>query len=233
MSKHHLVLLSGLLNDERLWQPQVEGLADIADATVADLTKASTMHDLAQQVLAQAPEGQCVLAGLSMGGYVALEVMRQAPERVKGLVLLDTSARADTPEATENRKKLLRQAETDFPGVLNTLLPKLVHPSQLHEQQLVTVINAMGEGLGIDVFARQQQAIIGRSDSRDSLKHIQCPTLIICGRDDVITPVAVHEEMQVAIPHAELVIIEHCGHLSTLGQPLAVTAVLRKWLATL
>lgn len=230
MHKHNIVLLPGLLNDARLWQPQVDGLSDIANATVADLTGANSISALAQSVLTQAPAGKFALAGLSMGGYVALEIMRQAPERVLALALLDTYARADTPEASEGRKKLMHQAETDFSGVLDILLPKLVHESQLNDARIVDVITAMAHSLGIKVFFSQQQAIMSRIDSRDSLEKISCPTLILCGRDDVITPVAVHEEMQAAIPDSQLVVIENCGHLSTLGQPAAVTAAMRSWL---
>jgi len=233
MHKHNLVLLPGLLNDSRLWQPQVDALAEIANSTIADLTGANTIMALAERVLAQAPTGKFVLAGLSMGGYVALEVMRQAPERVTALALLDTNARADSPEATEGRKKLMEQAETDFEAVLDTLLSKQLHPSHVKNTQLVAVIKSMGITLGPQVFFDQQQAIMGRIDSRSSLQNIHCPTLILCGRDDTITPVAIHEEMHSAIKGSTLVVIDECGHLSALEQPVAVTKAMREWLMSL
>lgn len=233
MHKHNLVLLPGLLNDARLWQPQVDAFAEIANSTVADLTGANSIMALAERVLAQAPAGKFALAGLSMGGYVALEIIRQAPERVMALALLDTNARADSPEATEGRKKLMQQAESDFESVLDTLLSKQLHPAHVKNTELVAVIKAMGVELGTQVFFDQQKAIMGRIDSRATLQNIHCPTLILCGRDDLITPVAIHEEMHAAIKGSTLVVIDECGHLSTLEQPVAVTTAMREWLMSL
>lgn len=233
MTKHNLLLLPGLLNDERLWHHQITGLSDIANATVGDISGANRIAALATAALAQMPAGPFALAGLSMGGYVALEIMRQAPERILALALLDTSANPDTADASANRQKLMQLAQTDFTGVVESLLPKLVHPSHLADAAQMTVITAMAQDMGKEAFIRQQQAIIGREDSRPSLSRIQCPTLILCGKDDVITPVKVHQEMRSAIPHAALRIIDNCGHLSPLGKPLEVTAALRGWLLDL
>lgn len=230
MKKHTLLLLPGLANDERLWEQQISGLGDVANIIVADLTGADSMSGLAASVLAQAPAGSFALAGLSMGGYTAMEIMRQAPERVLALALLDTSARPDTPEATENRKKAIEKAQTDFPAVITSLLPKLLHPEHLTDKRQVDSIKAQAESLGKDVFAQQQRAIIGRIDSRPSLANIQCPTLVLCGREDVITPLEIHEEMHQAIADSTLVVIEQCGHLSALGQPDQVNAALKAWL---
>ncbi|MEO8103604.1 MAG: alpha/beta hydrolase [Betaproteobacteria bacterium] len=227
--KLNLLLLPGLLNDARLYQFQVEDLSDLAQSTVGDLTVADTVPELAADVLAHAPQ-QFALAGLSMGGYVALEIMRQAPERVLGLALLDTSARADTPEATANRRKLMEQAEVNFQIVLDTLMPKMVHPSRMTYNSIVDTIYSMGHRVGKEVFLRQQRAIMSRIDSRPSLPKINCPTLVLCGREDVITPVDVHEEMVAAIPGAQLIIIEECAHLSAMGQPKQVSEAMRVWL---
>jgi pimeloyl-ACP methyl ester carboxylesterase len=233
MNKHNLVLLPGLLNDHRLFAHQISNLSDIAEITVADLSRANSMDELAKQVLKQSPAGKFALAGLSMGGYLAFEIIRQAPERVSGLALLDTSARPDTAESTENRKKLMELAEVDLNEVIEKLIPKLVHPSQLIDIRQINSIKAMAATLGKDVFLRQQQAIIGRVDSRPSLPNIHCPTLILCGAQDVITPIEVHEEIHNKITNSKLVIVENCGHLSTLGQPEKVTASLRDWIKSL
>jgi pimeloyl-ACP methyl ester carboxylesterase len=230
MKKLNLVLLPGLLNDYRLFEQQMAWLADITIATVPDLTNANSMSALATEILSELPEGKFALAGLSMGGYLALEIMRQAPQRVTALALLDTSARPDTPEATANRKELIKLAETDLAAVIDKLIPKLVHPSQLNDIQEINVIKAMADTLGKDVFIRQQQAIMNRIDSRPFLSEINCPTLILCGQDDAITPVEVHEEMHHGIKNSKLVTIPACGHLSTLDQPQEVTAALREWL---
>jgi pimeloyl-ACP methyl ester carboxylesterase len=229
----HLVLLPGLVCDTRMWAPQVAGLADVASASVGDLSVADNMEALAASVLDKAPAGPFALAGLSMGGYVAFEIMRQAPERVLGLALLDTTARPDTPEATENRHKAMARADSDFGGVLTDLLPKLVHPDQLHDEAMTGLLVSMGDDAGAEVFKRQQTAIIGRVDSRPTLARIRCPTLVLCGREDLITPVEVHEEMAVGIRGAMLTLIGKCGHISTLGRPVEVTVALRRWLGAI
>ena len=205
--KLNLLLLPGLLTDARLFQFQMEDLSDIVQTTVGDLTVADTIPELAKIVLSHAPQ-KFALAGLSMGGYVALEIMRQAPERVLGLCLLDTSARPDTPEATANRHKLMAQAEANFQIVLDTLMPKLVHPSRMKYHSIVDTVYSMGNRVGKEAFIRQQGAIIGRIDSRPYLSKITCPTMVLVGRDDVMTPVELHEEMAAAIPGARLVIID-------------------------
>jgi pimeloyl-ACP methyl ester carboxylesterase len=233
MEKHNLILLPGLLNDFRLFTHQIVGLGDVATISVADLSKANSMAELASATLEQAAEGQLILAGLSMGGYVALEIMRQAPERISALALLDTSAHPDTKESSANRQALMKLAETNLPAVIEKLIPKLVHPSQLSDKHQTDAIKAMAETLGKDTFIRQQQAIIGRADSRPSLSKINCPTLILCGADDVITPPEVHKEMHLEIKNSTFVTIENCGHLSTLGQPEKVTATLRDWIKSI
>lgn len=233
MKEVPLVLLPGLLNDERLWQAQVRDLADIAKPTVIDLKGGDSMAALATAALAEAPAGRFALAGLSMGGYVAFEIMRRVPDRVAGLALLDTTARPDTPQATELRRNLMQLARSDFPDVIYTLLPKLVDPAHLHEPSIVDAITAMADSVGKEAFVRQQRAIIGRPDSRPQLPQIRCPTLILCGRGDVITPVAVHEEMAAAIAGSRLHIIESCGHLSPLEQPSQVSAAMQNWLLDL
>lgn len=225
-----LLLLPGLLCDHRLWQHQIDGLAGLAQCTVADLTGANTIAGLAQAALAQAPAGRFVLAGLSMGGYVALEIMRLAPERVSALALLDTSARPDTPEATAARHELLRHAGPDLQRVIATLLPRLVHPSHLSDPAIVGVITAMARSVGRNAFVRQIKAIIGRADSRPSLGRIACPTLVLCGREDALTKVEVHEELVAGIPGARLVVIEDAGHLTPIERPREVTEALATWL---
>ena len=231
--KINLLLLPGLLTDARLYQFQVEDLSDIAQSTVGDLTAAETISGLAAEVLLHAPQ-QFALAGLSMGGYVALDIMRQAPERVLGLALLDTSARPDTPEATASRHQMMEQAEANFQIVLDTLMPKLVHLSRMKYNSIVDTVYSMGHRVGKDAFVRQQRAIIGRIDSRPYLEKITgCPTMILCGRDDVITPVEVHEEMAAAIPGSQLVVIDDCAHLSTMGQPKLVSEAMRVWLRSI
>jgi len=225
-----LVLCPGLLCDDALWRHQVEHLSDIADIQIADFTHGETMSAFAGRVLDIAPD-TFALAGLSMGGYVAQEIMRRVPERVTRLALLDTSARADTAEQIARRRGLIELAEKgNFKGVTPRLLPLLIHEDRLEDELLTGEIMDMARHIGPEAFLRQQRAIMGRPDGREDLGRITCPTLILCGRQDALTPLELHEEMAAAIPGAKLVIIEHAGHLPPLEQPEAVTAVLRYWL---
>ncbi len=229
--KTPLVLVPGLLCDAQLWQAQAEALADIADIWIADHTRADTMAGVARDVLADAPFPVFALAGLSMGGYIALEVMRQAPKRVTRLALLDTAASGEQPEQTQRRKELIALAERgDFPRVAEILLPLEIHPSRLTQRALIDVVRSMASNTGKDAFVRQQNAIMSRPDSRASLAAIDCATLVLCGRQDGLTPQARHEEIATAIKGARLEVIEECGHLSTLEKPAEVNAALRRWL---
>ena len=229
----HLVFLPGLLNDGRLWAAQTAALAGRAECVAGDLTGSDTMPGLAASILRAVPAQRFALAGLSMGGYVALEIMRQAPERVTALALLDTQARPDTPQASEGRRALMARAGVDFDGVIDTLYPKLVHPARSSDAALKSLFGAMARTLGPEVFLRQQSAIMSRIDSRPFLARMACPTLVLCGREDGVTPVALHEEMAGAIPGATFRIIEDCGHLSAIERPEAVTTALEDWLASL
>lgn len=226
-----VVLVPGLLCDAALWTPQVEALADGVPTSVADTTRHDNFPDMARALLAAAPPGQFSLAGLSMGGYVALEVVRQAPERVARLALLDTNAHADTPEKRQARLDFIALAERGrFPGVTDALLPLLVHPERLGDADLVGIIKAMAKRVGVAAFIRQERAIMERIDSRPHLAAIRCPTLVLCGREDRLTPLDAHVEMAHGIAGAALAVIERCGHLSTLERPDEVNEALRRWL---
>ncbi|MBK8211425.1 MAG: alpha/beta hydrolase [Rhodospirillales bacterium] len=229
-SRMPLVLLPGLLCDAALWRHQTDTLADLADMTIADVTQEDQAGPMAQRILAQAPD-EFALAGLSMGGYLAFEIIRQAPDRVTRLALLDTSARADTWEKTKLRQDLIDLAQTgEFKGVTPRLLPRLIHPGRMGDAALVGSVLAMAERVGRDAFVRQERLLMLRPDSRHDLSLIHCPTLVLCGRQDGLTPLAESEEMAEKIPRAKLVVIEDCGHLSDMERPRAVSAVLRYWL---
>lgn len=230
MTAQPLVLLPGLLCDARLWAHQSESLAGLAAPTVAELTGHDTVTDLARHVLATAPE-RFALAGLSMGGYVAQEIMRQAPERVTRLALLDTSARADSAEQTERRRDLIRLAEMGkFKGVTPRLLPLLIHRDRLRDYDLTTEVMAMAEAVGQAAFLRQQRAIMGRPDGRADLAAIRVPTLVLCGRQDALTPVELHMEMAASIANSRLVVVDQCGHLASMERPAEVTVAMHRWL---
>lgn len=230
MENRHLVLLPGLLCDAALWRHQTETLVDICQPWVADLTRDDSIGAMAERVLDEAPR-RFFLAGLSMGGYVAQEIMRRAPERVERLALVDTNARADTATQVKTRGELIRLSEIGkFKGVTPRLLPNLVHPSRLNDPTVADVVMQMAERVGQEAFTRQQTAIMGRVDGRGDLAAVRVPSVVICGRQDALSSVELHAEMANAIPNARLVVIEDCGHLAPLERPYAVSAVMRYWL---
>jgi pimeloyl-ACP methyl ester carboxylesterase len=226
-----LILVPGLTCTAALWAPQVAGLADVADIAIADHTTADTMAGIASAILAKAP-AQFALAGLSMGGYIAFEMLRQAPARITRLALLDTSAKPFDAAHALARQALIAKARTEgMAPVMRELLPMFLHPARLAEPNLVDTVVQMGRDTGPDVFARQQAALMGRPDSQPTLAAIRCPTLALTGAQDLLTPPAEHLAIAEAVPGCVLEIIPDCGHLSTLERPEAVNAVLRRWLA--
>ena len=226
----NLLFLPGLLEDAEVFAPLVEGLKGRVTSSVADLTRSNSMAGLARDAISQAPPGRFALAGHSMGGYVALEVLRQAPERVERLALVCTNARPDSPESTGNRRRLLALAERDFPGVIAALMPKLATPKHLEDAAITGTIGAMALAVGKEAFRRQQEAIIGRIDSRPHLKDIGCPALVVAGREDAIMPVEILKELADGIPGARLTVIEDCGHMAPIEQPARVLEAFVEWL---
>jgi len=227
-----LVLCPGLLCDAALWAPQIEALRGIAEVFIPDLAQADSMAAMGAAVLRQAPWPQFALAGLSMGGYAALEAFMQAPRRVTRLALLDARARPETEVDRARRAQLIALVERErgFTTLTRQLLPLMVHASRLDDAPLRETIVGMAERTGVEVYARQQGAIMSRRDFRPLLRHVDVPTLVLCGRDDQITPLDCSEEMAAAIPEAKLVVLEDCGHMSTLELPEAVSAAMKKWL---
>lgn len=197
---------------------------------MADLNAADSVEELAQQALDEIEDETFILAGLSMGAYVAFEIMRRAQERIAGFAVLDSNARPDTPQATRARLEQIELACRDYPAVVEQLLPNMVSADVRDDPAIGGSFRQMALAAGADVFIRQQKAIMARPDSRPLLPAIRCPSLVLCGADDRVTPPALHDEMAAALPAARRVTIAHCGHLSALEQPHQVTAALRSWL---
>ena len=228
--KPALALLPGLLNDKALWQHQIAPLSETAQPWVADFTSQDSIAAMAAGVLEAMPE-RFALCGLSMGGYVAFEIMRQAPERVERLALLDTQARQDPPEIRQRRRDMMQLAEKgEFKGVTQRLLPQLVHPDRVEAPEVGGAVLAMAARVGKEAFLRQQMAILGRADSLPTLAQIVCPTLVLCGENDLLTPPDRHLEMAAGIADARLVKLPDCGHLPPLERPEDTTAALLQWL---
>jgi pimeloyl-ACP methyl ester carboxylesterase len=226
----NLLLIPGLGHTGRLFEHQIEAFSPSVNVMVADHTQDDSIDGIARRALSAAPE-RFALAGLSMGGYVAMEILRQAAERVERLALLDTSARPDSEEAKENRLRLIALAEQGrWEEILSELWPNLVHSRRQGDADLRKVVADMLQETGAEAYIRQQKAIMGRPDSRELLPSVEIPTLIIVGDGDAITPPDVAREMAEMIEWASLIVIRGAGHLSALEEPDQVTSAMRLWL---
>ena len=224
-----VLYLPGMMCDHRLWQPQIEALP--YPDHHADTSTAGTIAQMAESALADAPP-RFAMVGLSMGGILAFEIWRQAPERVTHMALLDTNPHADAPERRSIR---MQQIEAVLAGGLREIAIEQLKPLYLAEanrddEALLQVLLDMAMDLGADVFERQSVALRDRVDSVPTLPTIDCPTLVLCGAEDHLCPVEYHELMASRIPGATLDIVEHCGHIASLEQPGRVTEALRKLL---
>jgi pimeloyl-ACP methyl ester carboxylesterase len=224
------VLVPGLNCSARLYADQVPVLWRFGPVTVADHTRDDSMDAIAARILRAAPP-RFALAGLSMGGYIALTIVHQAPERVAKLALLDSSARPETPEQTERRKPQIALAQAGrFAEVPALQFPVFVHRDRQNDAALRARVRAMAEETGAEVFLRQQHAIMTRADARPLLESIHCPTLVLVGDGDTLTPPVLADEMADGIAGSRLVVVPDCGHLSTMERPEAVNRALVEWM---
>jgi pimeloyl-ACP methyl ester carboxylesterase len=230
MTERPTVFIPGLLCSPRLFAEQLPAVWRLGPVTVARHHDDS-VRVIAQRILSAAPP-RFALVGLSMGGYVAFEIMRQAPERVTRLALLDTTARPDTPELTRRRRDQVALAQSgQFGEVVDVLFRLWVRPERHDDAGLRQAVRTMAEETGPVVFARQQTAIMNRPDSRPGLAAIRCPTLVLVGAQDGLTTPEQATEISDGVPQARLAVVPRCGHLSTLEQPAAVTGILVDWLS--
>jgi len=224
-----IVLVPGLLCTAEVFAPQIVALWPYGPVTVASTLDGNTIAELAASIIAAAPP-KFALVGLSMGGYICLEIVRQAQERVIKLALLDTSARPDTPEQILQRRALVAEARSHgYEKVLVPALNAILHPA--HRTALEAVNLRMARTIGVDGLARQSEAASARIDSRPSLSAISVPTLVLVGDSDPLTPVHLSQEIAAAIPNSRLVVVPEYGHGSTLEQPEAVNRALTEWIS--
>jgi len=225
-----LVLVPGLMCSARLYGPQVASLWPFGPVTVADHRHGDTIAAVAARILSAAPP-HFALAGLSLGGYIAFAMLRLAPERIGKLALLNTSARPDTPEQTAARHAFISMAEDGrLDEVTEALALRFLHRDRQNDETQRRTLRDMAADTGPEAFVRQERAIISRPDSRPLLADIRCPTLVLTGDGDELTPPELAKEIAGGIAGARLVIVPDCGHLSTLDRPEPVNAALAEWL---
>jgi pimeloyl-ACP methyl ester carboxylesterase len=227
--KPALVLLPGLLNDRHVFAPQIAALQSRASIVTPELWRVDTIDAMVDSVLQAAPENFS-LAGFSMGGYVALEVLRRAPKRVRRLALISTTARGETTEGKKRRRALVSQTKIGrWRGITQVMLPMLVHPDKLKDKMLVATLQSMAMTIGAEGYANQQRAIMNRRDNLKLLPKINVSTIVIAGHDDQVLPFAMSQELAANIKGARLVGLERCGHVAPLEQPAGVTTALSEW----
>jgi len=236
MKKTPLLLVPGLLCSPRLFAAQVAGLSSDADIVVPDWRKAplsvwSTWHSASRWVLDQMPAEKFALAGLSLGGMLAVEIMQFASERVTKLALLDTGMRSQNETERSIRRSRIRLAEEGrFDLVLGLQMSRFIPAYRLPDKKLVDEVVTMCGEIGVEIYKCQEELAAIRADRRPDLPRIKCPTIVVCGRDDAATPLFLSEEMAAAIKGSELIVVEQCGHLLTMEKPEETNAILRKWL---
>ncbi len=227
------IFIPGLVCTADLFAAQSAGLDHPVAPVIADTLGRDSLADMAAAALSRV-EGPVVPVGLSMGGYVALEMARQAPDQLAGLALLNTAYGTDTPERRQQRLATIDMAKSDrFRGVTRHLMKSFLSPGAMEDEALVARVIAMAEAVGRENFIRQQQAILNRRDQSDTLRGLAVPALVLCGSLDTLTPPDISRQMAALAPQAELVILDDVGHLSTMEAPDAVTAHLNRFLADL
>jgi pimeloyl-ACP methyl ester carboxylesterase len=225
-----ILLVPGLVSSPRIFAPVVPTLWQFGPVMIANHIRDDSMGAIARRILAEAPP-RFALAGHSMGGYIAFEIMRQAPERVAKLALINTQARPDTPEAMIRRRGLMARAQNgEYRAVLDELFPGFVHSSRRDDAGLRRLVHDMGADVGPEAFIRQMTAVMSRPDSRPTLATIKCPTLVLTGDEDNTIPNSLSIEMADGIDGAKLVILPNSGHLPQPEQPQATSDALAEWL---
>jgi pimeloyl-ACP methyl ester carboxylesterase len=231
VSRPPLVLIPGLLCDRYIWQEQVQSLAGSHEVIVPDLEGLDSIPAMASAALSLAPE-RFALAGHSLGGRIALETYRQAPEQVTRLALLDTGVHPCSPGEPQRREPLLSLAFSQgMSAVARAWLPPMVHPDRLADRAFMAPLEAMVERRSPTTFRNQTRALLGRPDATPVLATIRCPTLVLCGREDGWSPLAQHQAIASGVAGAVLVVVPECGHMSPVERPAEVTRALQRWLS--
>ncbi len=234
----HLLLLPGLACDADVWKDQVRAFSEITTVGVTDYGLSDSIEKMAMVALDSSPE-RFAMAGHSMGGRVAFEIVRRAPERVVGMAVLDTAYRAFAggeagERETATRFALLDVAKTKGMRAMSQFWMKgIIHPDRITDKVLTDAILEMMGRKTPEIFAAQIKALLERPDATPVLSGIRCPAMVLVGRQDTWSSIAGHREIAALIPNATLAVIEHCGHMSPMERPEDVTAAMTAWFAGL
>ena len=237
MPTPHLILIPGLLCDETVWEHQARALGTLTSIAIADHGELDSLGKMADAILDRAPD-RFALAGHSMGGRVALEVFRRAPEKVAAIALMDTAYAARGPGVAGEREAagryaLLEKARNEGMRAMGLQWAEpMVHQSRRRDAALMNAILDMIERKTPEIFAAQIKALLERLDATPLLSQIRCPTLVLCGREDTWSGLSQHEGMAAMIPHSRLVVIDDCGHMSTMERHGEVTSAMQNWLTS-
>jgi pimeloyl-ACP methyl ester carboxylesterase len=238
MNKTPLLLVPGMICSPRLYADQVAALSGEVDIVVPDWRRAplaiwDSWESAARWVVDQMPAGKFALAGLSLGGMLAVEIMQFAAERVTKLALLDTGVRGQNEAERAIRRARIRLAdEGHFAVVLGMQMSRFIPAYMLPDKALVDAVMTMCGEIGVEIYKRQEALAAIRVDRRPDLPKIKCPTIVVCGRDDAALPLFLSEEISAAIKGSELIVIEQCGHLITMEKPEETNTILKRWLRT-
>jgi len=228
-----LLLLPGLMNDDRVWAPVVAALSTERHVHIAPTHLHASVEESARAAILSMPTGRFAVAGFSLGGYVALQICRQTPERIAGIGLVSTGARADTDDAKQSRQRMVEamgSGTATLEQIAISFADRVIHPSRLEDKKLLALLADMASAVGSDGFARQQHAAMNRAESLELLPTLKVPALVLCGHEDKVTPLALSVEMASLLPNAELVTVEKSGHMVTLERPDDVVAAVLRWL---
>jgi pimeloyl-ACP methyl ester carboxylesterase len=238
MEKTPLLLVPGMICSPRLYAAQVAALSADTEVVVPDWRRAplaiwDSWESAARWVVDQMPPGKFALAGLSLGGMLAVEIMQFAADRVTRLALLDTGVRGQNEAERAIRRARIRLAdEGHFELVLGLQMGRFIPAYMLPDKALVDAVMTMCGEIGVEIYKRQEALAAIRVDRRPDLPKIKCPTIVVCGRDDAALPLFLSEEIAAAIKGSELIVIEQCGHLTTMEKPEETTAILKRWLSS-
>ena len=227
-----LVLIPGMGNNQRLWSAQLEMLSPDINVVVPDYHGCTSLPEMSAAVVQQLPPGDVLLLGFSLGAYIALDIVTRHPQQVERLALISASPFADTKKIAQQRRHLIDAAEQDYESLLDSMGDFIVFGEGENAAHTRDVLKTMGQELGVAEFCRQQVATMNRSDCTATLDDIRCPSSILCGADDAVTPLDGNQYLADHIPDARIKVLERCGHIVPLEKPVETADFIRSWLSS-